>query len=156
MKSGKTKGILRRLLVASEGNGLIELAVVMPVLTMMVLGLTDAARAYILKVHIEQVARTGGEYAVASKDRIPDPSEIQSQLASDSGLPQSDITVTRWLECDGVSEGDVDYCATSSEQPAQYIAIDVTDTFEPVFGLIDWGEGDSARRVTGHQTVRVR
>lgn len=150
------KSFLGRLASAREGNALIELAIVMPVLTMMVLGLTDVARAYMLKVHVEQVARTGGEYAVGSKDRIPEPSEIQAQLANDSGLPAADITVTRWLECDGIAQGDVQYCANSSEQPAQYISIDVQDTFVPVFGMVNWGQGASTRRVTGHQTMRVR
>jgi len=148
--------LLRKLASAREGNALIELAVVMPVLTMMVLGMTDVARAYMLKVHIEQVARTGGEYAISSKDRIPDPAEIQAQIANDSGLPASDITVKRWLECDGVPQGDVQYCATSSEQPAQYISVDVQDTFQPVFGMVNWGQGANTRRVTGHQTMRVR
>ncbi|MDE2561621.1 MAG: pilus assembly protein [Sphingomonadales bacterium] len=148
--------IFPRLGPAREGTALIELAIIMPVLTMIVLGLTDVVRAYMLKVHIEQVARTGGEYAAGSKDRIPDPAEIQAQLATDSGLPASDITVTRWLECDGVSQGDVQYCATSSQQPAQYISIDVQDRFQPVFGLINWGQGANSQLVTGHQTVRVR
>lgn len=147
--------LFSRLRADERGVGAIETAILVPVLSFMALGFVDLTLGFTEKLKVQQYAQTGGELIVANVADLPEDSEIKSELAAASGLPQSAITITRWTECNASKVSFKAKCSTVSAIAADFIKIDVTDTYQPILGDIGpYGYlGDT--QLTGNVTIRV-
>lgn len=139
-----------------RGTSTIELALVLPVLGMMTLGSIDFAMAFGVKMKLQQYAQSGGDYVVAGGESAPSSTDVQSEVATVSGLEAANITVTQFTECNAVKIATVGVCPGVSDFRVDYMQIDVLDTYEPILnikGIADFLGGN--KRLTGSVVVRL-
>ena len=61
---------LSRLLVADNGNAMVELAVAIPILLLLAIGVADYARVYFAEIAVANAARSGAEYGVKTAGQV--------------------------------------------------------------------------------------
>ena len=119
-----------------NGSSLVELAVVLPVLFLLLLGVADFGRAYYLGMEVSQAANSAALYA------SQDPSDavgIANAAVADAqdvpGFTTSSVTVTSGCEC---SDGTLPIlgCSTAptcSTNLVNYVQVDTVATYRATF-----------------------
>jgi len=151
---------LPRLARDEGGASIIEMALLMPFLASMVIGVTDISRAYSSKLKLEQAAYRAIEKVQQYRDTGDTYSTLSneaSQAATDSGFTGSTVTIDYWLECDGARQ--VTYessCASGS--PARWVTVDIATTFTPTFPSSKWpgSNGDGTYTLHGLAGLRTQ
>jgi Flp pilus assembly protein TadG len=88
-----------RLLRRSEyGGAMVELAVVLPVLILLAIGVMDYGRVFFTSIAVANAARAGAEFGAAVTGNQNDQTEIQN-FAKLDGAEASPITVTSSTVC---------------------------------------------------------
>ncbi len=124
-----------------RGQGLAELALILPVLMIIVLGTIDFGRAYFAYVSVTNGARNGAQYAGAAPTNASDMTGIRSAVLADT----SDLVNT------SATNPAVATALGTDGQGNTFIDVTVTYEFEPIF---PWpGVPDSIDIV---RTVRAR
>ena len=124
--------VLRRIGADQRGNSVVELALVMPILATLLIGIVDISRAYSAKLALEQAAQRTIELMQRSSYTITDNSiyETDTETAAGTG---SNATITNWLECNnnGVALNYTTGTCTAGQPYARYALITVTKPFAP-------------------------
>jgi Flp pilus assembly protein TadG len=124
---------IRTLWRDKRGTSVIELAITIPVIAFLLLGFVDIAMGFSAKLTLKQAANRAVEMATMRGAINGNFSYLQSEAATASGQPTSNVTVDYWLECDTVRQGQVDGECTGTEQVARYVSVVVTGAFQPIF-----------------------
>lgn len=131
----------RRSLIAAisddrQGVAVLEAALVIPILLVMLVGVTDFSMSLFKRLYTEQLAISGVQMAISGGiGPIPD-AQVISQLASDSGLPSSNFTITRWTECN--SDGTLypqGPCPNDTDVREDFVKVTVSNSYKPIFGF---------------------
>ena len=147
------------LLRDERGVSIVELALFTPVVAMIVMGMADLGRGYSERHDLQQAVNRTLEMAqakmvTADSDATDVSYEfLRTEAAAASGVPLSNVTLTRWRECDGAARPWAGTCG-SGEETARYIRIEVTAFFEPTFDLGPIAKGSAA--VDGKIPMRAR
>ena len=121
---------------AENGSSLVELAVVLPVLFLLLLGVADFGRAYYLGMEVSQAANSAALYGSQAPS---DAAGIASAAVADAqdvpGFTTSSVTVTSGCECsDGSSPilgcSPVPTCSTNA---VTYVQVDTVATYKATF-----------------------
>lgn len=123
---------LRTLRRDEQGSSLIEFALVLPLLAMMVMGISDVALGYSSKLTMEAAAYRALE-KVAVRTDMSDFSALRAEAATAAGVDQSAVTVDLWLECDRVRQTDVNAACAAGADSARYVEVRIDTTYEPQF-----------------------
>ena len=113
----------RRSLTGTRGQSLAELAFILPLLLVLVLGSIDLGRLFYAYISVTNGARNGATYASASADNLDDTAAIRDAVLQDTtGLLDTsetnpDVAVTTGTDSLGYS----------------YAEVRVTYTFSPLF-----------------------
>lgn len=91
-------GRLARLHRSETGGALVELAVVLPVLILIAVGVMDYGRVYFTAVAVTNAARAGAEWGASVKGREGQTTNIQD-FAKLDGAESAPITVTAQQTC---------------------------------------------------------
>lgn len=89
---------LRRLHRSEHGGAMLELAVVLPVLILIAIGVMDYGRVYFTSIAVANAARAGAEYGVSSTGNQNDQTSIQN-FAKLDGAEVGTMTVTSNTVC---------------------------------------------------------
>lgn len=121
---------------AQRGSAMMELAVVLPLLLVTVLGLIDFGRSAFEAIEVENAAHAGASYGARSKGLAADKDGIRKAALADIGddVDTSQITVDseRYCECpDGTSVDCDDSC--SGTLPLMYVRVRVEKDFQTIF-----------------------
>lgn len=147
-----------RLLKCERGNSFIEMALALPILVALLIGMVDVSRGVSTKLQVVQAAqrtvelvqRSGFNYAQM------DALETEAETAAGAG---SDATVTAWLEC-GASTTRLSFTGTcaSGEAQSRHMDVTVTRDFTPMFGtrFFPGANSDGSFTVTGLAGVRIQ
>jgi Flp pilus assembly protein TadG len=82
--------MLRRLVRSQKGQGIVELALLLPVVTLLLLGIMEGGRIFSSYIELENVAREGARYAAVNCTSISvRDDQVQGWVSS---------TLTPWLE----------------------------------------------------------
>lgn len=146
---------LKRLRADEGGTAVIETAIILPLLVYMALGFVDLTMGFVAKLQLQQHAQTGGDLVAANIADVPSNADIKQQVAEVSGLPADQISVTRWIECNGKIEFKLLKCLDLTQLYAAYIKIKVDDTYEPILGKIGPYAYMGSTRLSGEVTIRV-
>lgn len=140
----------------SQGTAAIELGLILPILSMMALASADFVAGFAQMTSLQQHAQSGADFVIANGETIPTTSQVQDQVVALSGLPKSAVTVTAWTECNAakLSSGLVD-CPGLSDLQAQFMKVDVTDTYEPILDIDGIADFVGKRTMKGSATVRL-
>jgi Flp pilus assembly protein TadG len=159
---------LRALRSDERGASIVELALTAPFLAALVIGITDLARAYSLKLlmeqaaarTIEQVENQGGVSTSSYNTGLQ--TEATNAMTAAGYATGNTYTPDSWIECstDGTTwtrTTDFTTGCTSGTQAA-YASIKIQRSFVPMFPSRLWPNADSSGNitVTGFAEVRMQ
>jgi hypothetical protein len=124
------------------------------------MGITDLGRGLTRKYQIEQASYRALELVTVGSIQS-DYSYVKPEAAAAAGEPQSNVTVTNWLECDGVQQTDFNGSCTSTQQVAKFVKVVIVSDFTPTFsygplGTAFGGNSQGKVRLTSRSVLRVQ
>ena len=137
-----------------KGTATIELAIATPVLLMFALGGIDLALGYVHKLEVQQYAQIGADYVMSEMETVPTDVEIKARVHEGSGVPLGDITVERWIECDG-EKNSLPACINAGFDYTQYLSIEVDQDYEPILDIEGYADFVDTFTATGSVTLQV-
>lgn len=118
-----------------RGTSVLELALVAPFLCLMLAGMIDLAMGFSARLSLEQAAyRTLERVTVGGTQG--DYSYLRSEAATAAQVPEDQVTVENWLECNRVRQQDYEASCPPGQMTSRYIQITIRSTYRPSFG---WG-----------------
>jgi len=123
---------LRRLLRDTRGAGVIELALATPVLLLMLLGMIDTVQGFAAQLHLKQSAARTVDLASAGGLSSAAFQNLGEEAAAASGRPVADVTVDKWLECDGARQSSFDGNCAAEQQVARFVSVRIGGTYTPM------------------------
>ena len=144
------------------GASIIEFAAISPVLCLLLLGMVDFGLAFSEKMKLEQAAARAIEMATGRDKADDNYAWLAAETAAAAGVASSAVTVTHWLECDGVRQAAVGgNCTTAGAQIARYVQVVVDKRFVPPFDFSAFakqfgGSGLAPTTLRGDAVVRVQ
>ncbi|HKN60040.1 MAG TPA: TadE/TadG family type IV pilus assembly protein [Candidatus Acidoferrales bacterium] len=135
---------LRCLPTRSEsGDSLVEMALLLPILTMLLLGTVDLGRLAYMSIEVSNAARAGVQYGQQNPTTWADVTGMQTAATNDAtdlaGANNGNLTAvaTYWCQCSDGS-GVVASCSPSATSCAgthhvNYVKVVTTATYKPWF-----------------------
>lgn len=137
---------------STSGAGVVEFAIVTPVLVLMALGLTDYGLAVHDKMELTSAVRSGAQYALTDTD----PTNIRNAVIASTDLPLTaeDIVVSQGCKCAGSGSTTLEDCSTLSCSGGAaikeyYTTVQASHDYVPIF------LPTAALTVEGSATVRT-
>ena len=122
-----------RLARDDRGASIVELALVVPIMGSLLIGMVDLSRAYSHKLKLEQAAQRAIEKVQQYQAASSTYSTLQTEAATAANVATSNVTIDFWLECNGTRATDYNSVCTSGQTYARWVTVDVTGTFSPLF-----------------------
>jgi Flp pilus assembly protein TadG len=122
-----------------RGTSLIEFGFLAPFLAMLAMGVIDLSRGLAERFALQQAVNRSLELvqarpAVAGATATDlDYSFVKTEAASAAGVPVSQVTLTRWLECNGVEQASVTGSCAGTADTARYLRVHITKNFQGDF-----------------------
>ncbi len=116
-----------------RGTATVELALILPLLILLVLGTTDLGRLFYDAVGVANAARAGLSYGALDESKSKDTSTI-TQVASNDVLLIDGVTinVSRICECADTSVVDCETGTCDEGSPRLYVRVQAEKTFNTV------------------------
>ena len=142
-----------------RGASIIELALVLPFFSAMIIGVADISRAYSAKLKLEQAAYRAIEKVQQYRDTSSTFSTISSEAttaATAAGFASPTVTIDYWLECDGARQDTYESMCSGSATPNRWITVDIAGTYTPMFASSRWPGSNSNGTYTLHGKAGLR
>jgi Flp pilus assembly pilin Flp len=141
-----------------RGGSIIELALVLPVLASLLIGMVDISRAYSAKLQLEQAAYRAIEKVQQYQTTTDTYSTLQAEAATAAGVNASAVTVDPWLECNGVRQADYHGVCPNGQVYTRYITVSIQKMFTPMFGsrYFPHANADGTYTLTGQAGLRTQ
>lgn len=147
--------MLTRLASDEQGASLVEMAMVLPVLASLIVGIVDVSRAFSAKLDLQQAAeRTIEKVQQYQTDGRVD--TLRTEAATAAGVPTNNVSVDSWLECNGVRQSDYDINCPDGEVPGRWVKVKITGTYTPMFASSRWPGSNSDGTYTIHGDAGLR
>lgn len=150
---------LRSLLRREEGTSVVELALFLPVLIALTVGIIDLSNGIATRFSLHKAVHRTIELATAnvvgtSKNASAvDYSYLVEEAATAADVPEENVTLRTWLECDGQEQPEFNGTCDSGEAMARYVEIHVDKIFSPTFSIGPVGENVT---LSAEAAVRVQ
>ena len=155
-----------RLLRDEHGTSLIEMAMIAPFLASLIIGMTDLSRGYAAKLQLEQAAQRSIEKAMNGDKETELFETLKAEAAAAAQVPEDDVEVRYWLECNGVSQNSdpatmkedyEDKVCPNGQTIARYVNVRIEKSYTPLFRL-DWlgANADGTFTLVGESGIRVQ
>jgi Flp pilus assembly protein TadG len=146
-KGGRRKACGR----SQRGASLVELAFMMPLLSLLVVGVVDMGRAFYLSMEVSDAARAGAMYGYETSSTMQDTSGIQT-AASNDAPDVTGLTTTSSYGCmcsNGTNQST--NCSspptcTSGSRQVNYVIVNTSATYTTLF---PWPKVPSSFALTG-------
>lgn len=154
--------VLQRLRRDQRGASIIEIALLLPVMSTLIVGVADITRAYSQKLILEQAAYRAIEKVQqyqateSTYDTLKNEVVAAATSAGFTDVTTNNVTIDYWLECSGVRQTNYDSTCSSLPVTARYITIDVTHTFTPMFASRRWPGSNADGTYTLHGRAGLR
>lgn len=139
-----------------SGASLIEMAMALPVMASLLIGMVDISRAYSTKLQLEQAAQRAIEkvqqYQASSSTYVT--LKVEAALAAE--VPLDKVTVDYWLECDGTKQATYNTNCPTGQTYARWVTVDVEGTFTPLFASSKWPGSNADGTYTIHGKAGLR
>ena len=149
----------KRLTGNSAGTSTIELAMILPVGMLMMLGAIDSSMGFAQKLRVEAAAARAVERITAYSAVRIDYTASRVEAAAVANVDVTDVAVTNWLECNNVIQPNFTAtCPNNTDQIARFVQVAINGKFQPT---INYGEflttdANGFVRVQGDATVRIQ
>ena len=153
---------LQQLRRDQRGASIIEIALLLPVMSTLIIGVADITRAYSQKLILEQAAYRAIEKVQqyqateSTYDTLKNEAVAAAASAGFTDVTASNVTIDYWLECSGVRQSNYDSTCASLPVTARYITVDVTHKFTPMFASRRWPGSNSDGSYTLHGRAGLR
>lgn len=154
--------LARRLRRDERGVALVEMALSVPLLMLLCLGMIDVSRLVAAKLDLEQAAQQTTDFVLAKRPTNSSTAKYVTEAANAAGVRATDVTVTFFLECDGVRQASFDTVCPADETLARYALVSikrqVTNDFNwsKMASFFGGSEGSATVEVVGDSTVRFQ
>ncbi len=150
---------LRDLAGDRRGFSAVEFAFLAPVLLLFVIGIGDLGRGLSERHALQQAANRTLELAHLGT-RQADYSYLIPEAATAAGVPETDVTLRQWLECNGDSTSPLAFGAScpSGQQISRYITLTIRSRFIPMFSNMGYLTvlPDGSVPLTAEASLRVQ
>lgn len=156
----KLRPFLHRALRDRKGTSAIEFALLAPTLAVLATGIADFSMGLTRKFEIEQASYRALELMSAGSIQT-DYSYIRTEAANAAGEPLENVTVSYWLECDGIRQQDFNAACPDEQQTARFVQVAIVSDYEPIIGygpvltMMD-ANAQGEVRLTARSTLRVQ
>ena len=123
------------LLRSDGGIAAVEFALIAPILAILLLGATDIALAVSAKLALQQSAARSIEMVNVSGLNGVALDGLQAEAATAAGVTSQNVTIDKWLECDGVRQSDFNTDCVSGSQIGRYVGLTINGSYLPLFGI---------------------
>ena len=152
--------MIRRLINCDRGNSFIEMALALPIIVGLLIGMVDISRGVSTKLKlaqsaqrtVERVQRSGFTY---SSDAIA-ALKAEAETAAGTG---STATMTAWLECGSSTTRNSFTSSCSGTEPySRHVDVKITKKLTPIFGTqyFPGANSDGTYTVTALAGMRVQ
>lgn len=153
--------MIRRLLTLARderGASIIEMALVLPMLLTLFIGMVDISRAYSARLQLEQAAQRSIEKVMQYQASSSTYATLYTEAAAAASVPVTDVTVDYWLECNGARAPDYNGSCTSGQTYARYVTVSIDKDFSPMFGtrFFPGANSDGTFTITGEAGLRTQ
>lgn len=150
--------MIRRLINCDRGNSFIEMALALPIIVGLLIGMVDISRGVSTKLKLSQAAQRTVEKVQRSGFNYTDIATLKTEAETAAGTG-STATVTAWLEC-GSSTTKQSFTASCSgtEPYSRNMNVTITKKFTPIFGTqyFPGANSDGTYTVTALAGMRVQ
>lgn len=130
--------LLRSVARDERGTSLIEFGFLVPFLAVLGMGIIDLSRGLAERFALQQAVSRGLELvqsrpataAATASDLDYEFARAEAQSAAGTGAT---VTMTRWLECDGVDKGAATGSCADGQDTARYLRLRITKNFQGDF-----------------------
>jgi Flp pilus assembly protein TadG len=146
--------VLRR---DQRGAAVMELAIVAPIFATMLIGMVDIGRGYSMKLQLEQAAQRSIEKVMNGQADKSTAAALKTEAATTAGVPETDVVVDFWLECDSARQTNYDTTCASGAVFRRYLTVQISKTFTPMFSAKWLGANSNGSfTVVGKTGVRTQ
>lgn len=136
-----------------DGLALLEMALILPVLLLLIMGTIDLSRIVAAGLDLEQAAQRTTDFALSKRPQSADGTYLKKEAVAASGVAASNVTVDIFLECNGVRQSSFSAICPAGQQRARYVSVTILDQIEPGF---DWAGFSSFLGFQLSPTVAIR
>lgn len=126
---------LRKLAGENTGAGALELAMALPMLMLLLVGMIDVSRLVAARIDAEQAAQRATDFALAIRPTSDKGGYIRDEAAKADNVSLTDVTVAIYLECDGVRQSSFNTICGSTQDMARFVDVKIKRKVDFVF---DW------------------
>lgn len=151
--------LAKRVVGNSAGTSTIELAMILPVGMLMMLGAIDSSMGFAQKLRVEAAAARAVERITAYSAVRTDYTASRAEAAVVANVALTDVTVTNWLECNNVVQASFTAtCPNNTDQIARFVQVAINGKFQPAinYGGFLTTDVNGFVRVQGDATVRIQ
>ena len=140
-----------------QGAAVIELALAMPFLALLVIGMVQLSNGYSTKLQVEQVAQRVVEKWQGTGFDTTQTATYQSEAATAAGVATTAVTIDYWLECNGTRQPSYSSTCSSGQTYARYASIDIQKSYTPLLSLTTFaGASDGSYTIHGRAGIRFQ
>jgi len=145
-----------------RGASIIELAMTVPVLASLLIGMVDISRAYSAKLQLEQAAYRAVEKvqqyqaSASTYDTLKAEAGSAARAAGFTTVSDNDVVIDYWLECNGARQSDYNTVCSGGQSYARWITVDIPGTFTPMFSSRHWPGANTNGTFTLHGRAGLR
>ena len=150
-----------------RGASIVELALFMPFLGTLMLGMVDLGQGLSARHDLQQAASQAMELALtrdaeADEDTgEPDYTFIRQAAAAAADVPLANVTLTRWRECNGTAKTPYKDVCDAGEEVARYVRVQISSTYVPSFrygpiALSSAANANGAVPMTAEAALRIQ
>lgn len=153
--------LLARLSRDQRGVSAVELALFIPVLTLMTAGIVDLSKGISARFALTQAVNGTLEMAANRPivTRTDDDGNditfdfLRQEAATAANVPIGNVTLQAWLECDGVEADDYSDTCGEDEVIARYLQLRIDTEYEPMFDFGALGRASEYAEIVGDTHV---
>ena len=133
------------------------MALALPVLSVVALGIIDVSTCYSAQMSIQQAAARSLERLQTSNQRL-DFSYVKTEAAAAAGVPETQVDVQNWLECNNARQTTYNQVCPTGQTSARYVQVTINSTYTPYFTYSPLGARLANGKValTASSAVRVQ
>jgi Flp pilus assembly protein TadG len=158
--------LLAKLRRNERGASIVELALTAPFMAALVIGISDLARAYSMKLLLEQasqraIEKVENQKSVATGGYSTSLTAEATAAMTDAGYSTGNTyTSDSWRECGTATthETFTGDCASSTDTTTRYASVSISRNFSPMFPSRAWptANADGTITLTGYAEVRIQ
>lgn len=156
MRSMKIGRRIRRLLGRQDGNALVEIGLLTPVMLGLIVGAVDYGRFAVEQATISSAARAGAQYGIQDQTYAMNTNGMRDAAREDAKDPALDVTPLNYCECPEavgtIIDCGIGICADGTWAP-MYVEVTAQRTFDFIF---DYPGVPQSKDVIFTSKMRVR